>query len=335
MPTSKIVLKRIRYLTLALSGVLIVYFLGSHEPVFFGWQFYLLGIGLIMTLVMGTFLYLTLVISSALYQINNRKSLLPPKGQALIYCGIILATGIQIFSVTLVLITDKFSWNAYRHMALAFAILLGGSYFNYSLHRLRKIIFDSRQNLATKMSTEKKRNDFSSQQAKAIRSQDSPRASPKHPNDGPVNGNSPQISIAPSTQPLTFHQGSLHESKLSHAPKQQLLRTSSTASTKRTSQRSTPQQSREATQSPNDGNFGKSLETKVIRKMCFMLIIAYTVLPVAFFISVLSFIFQIQTTKSYSETVEIENGKYEPLYDVFAGAAILACYLFLYYSQGK
>eukprot|EP00465_Bigelowiella_longifila_P014978 CAMPEP_0185264530 /NCGR_PEP_ID=MMETSP1359-20130426/23704_1 /TAXON_ID=552665 /ORGANISM="Bigelowiella longifila, Strain CCMP242" /LENGTH=72 /DNA_ID=CAMNT_0027853193 /DNA_START=12 /DNA_END=227 /DNA_ORIENTATION=+ len=38
-PTKNVAVTRIRYLTICLSGMLVVFFLGAHEPLFFGWQF--------------------------------------------------------------------------------------------------------------------------------------------------------------------------------------------------------------------------------------------------------------------------------------------------------
>mmetsp|Transcript_6319 Transcript_6319/g.8795 ORF Transcript_6319/g.8795 Transcript_6319/m.8795 type:complete len:382 (+) Transcript_6319:63-1208(+) len=347
-PTKNVALLRIRYLTICLSGMLVIFFLGVHEPLFFGWQFYLVGTAVIMILAMDTFLYLALVFSSALYTITNRSSLSPSKGPTLIIFGIFLVTTVQIISVTGVLITNEFSWNSGRHLALALAMLIGGGYFIYSLHRLRRMIMKTRQNLVSVpmddpksgMSSQKTKVDGSSlrtMKQQNVNKMKTSRDNSFNPPGSLVSGNSPRFSTAPSGAPRSLtptRQVSSHESKYSITSKQQLLRTDEPQSVKKYPPKNTPQHSRGTVQSLSE-NYPKDIESKVVLKMKRLLAISYIIVPIILVVSVTSFILQVEESQTYSETVDRENRRYDPIFDVICGAAILATGGFLYYALGN
>eukprot|EP00466_Bigelowiella_natans_P011289 jgi/Bigna1/87268/estExt_fgenesh1_pg.C_180137 len=337
-PTKNVALMRIRYLTICLSGILVVFFLGVHEPLFFGWRFYLIGTAVVMILAMDTFLYLALVFSSALYTLLSNTE-----------TGILLVSTVQITSVIGVLVTDEFSWNAGRHLALALAMLIGGSYFIYSLHRLRGMIMKTRQNLVSipidnpKSGTSSKETKVENSSLRMVKQQNvnkmmkSSRDNSFNPPGSLISGNSPRFSAAPSGAPQsvdTTHQGSSHESKYSVTSKKQLLRMDEPPSVRKSSKKNTPQHSRGTVQSLSDNN-PQDIEKKVLLKMKRLLAISYIVLPIIILVTVFAFILQIQESQTYSETVDTENRRYDPLFDVICGAAILATGGFLYYALGN
>mmetsp|Transcript_6317 Transcript_6317/g.8793 ORF Transcript_6317/g.8793 Transcript_6317/m.8793 type:complete len:383 (+) Transcript_6317:63-1211(+) len=348
-PTKNVALLRIRYLTICLSGMLVIFFLGVHEPLFFGWQFYLVGTAVIMILAMDTFLYLALVFSSALYTITNRSSLSPSKGPTLIIFGIFLVTTVQIISVTGVLITNEFSWNSGRHLALALAMLIGGGYFIYSLHRLRRMIMKTRQNLVSVpmddpksgMSSQKTKVDGSSlrtMKQQNVNKMKTSRDNSFNPPGSLVSGNSPRFSTAPSGAPRSLpptRQGSSHESKYSITSKQQLLRIDRSLSTKtKISKKSSPHHSI-GTVDNHMVSTHNDIENKVILKMKRLLVVAYTLLPTIFVVSIITFVMQAQASDTYSEIIKIENRRYDPFFDIISFAAVLTTGSFLYYALGK
>mmetsp|Transcript_6318 Transcript_6318/g.8794 ORF Transcript_6318/g.8794 Transcript_6318/m.8794 type:complete len:302 (+) Transcript_6318:376-1281(+) len=301
-----------------------------------------------MILAMDTFLYLALVFSSALYTITNRSSLSPSKGPTLIIFGIFLVTTVQIISVTGVLITNEFSWNSGRHLALALAMLIGGGYFIYSLHRLRRMIMKTRQNLVSVpmddpksgMSSQKTKVDGSSlrtMKQQNVNKMKTSRDNSFNPPGSLVSGNSPRFSTAPSGAPRSLtptRQVSSHESKYSITSKQQLLRTDEPQSVKKYPPKNTPQHSRGTVQSLSE-NYPKDIESKVVLKMKRLLAISYIIVPIILVVSVTSFILQVEESQTYSETVDRENRRYDPIFDVICGAAILATGGFLYYALGN
>mmetsp|Transcript_40112 Transcript_40112/g.64455 ORF Transcript_40112/g.64455 Transcript_40112/m.64455 type:complete len:383 (+) Transcript_40112:89-1237(+) len=348
-PTKNVALTRIRYLTICLSGILVVFFLGAHEPLFFGWRFYLIGTAVVMILAMDTFLYITLVFSSALYTVTNRSSFSPSNGPTLILCGILLVSTVQITSVIGVLATNKFSWNSGRHLALALAMLIGGSYFIYSLHRLRGMIMKTRQNLVSipidnpKSGTSSKGTKVENSSLRMVKQQNVnkmmklSRDNSFNPPGSLISGNSPRFSAAPSGAPQsvdTTHQGSSHESKYSVTPKQQLLRMDEPPSVKKSSKKNTPQHSRGTVQSLSDNN-PQDIEKKVLLKMKRLLFVAYTLLPTIFLVSLATFTMQLQASETYSEIIETENRRYDPFFEIITFAAILTTGVFLYYALGK
>jgi len=349
-PTKNVALTRIRYLTICLSGILVVFFLGAHEPLFFGWRFYLIGTAVIMILAMDTFLYITLVFSSALYTVTNRSSFSPSNGPTLILCGILLVSTVQITSVIGVLATNKFSWNSGRHLALALAMLIGGSYFIYSLHRLRGMIMKTRQNLVSipidnpKSGTSSKGTKVENSSLRMVKQQNvnkmmkSSRDNSFNPPGSLISGNSPRFSAAPSGAPQsvdTTHQGSSHESKYSVTSKKQLLRIDRSVSTKtKVPRKSSPHHSI-GTADNHIASSRNDVEKKVLLKMKRLLFVAYTLLPTIFLVSLATFTMQLQASETYSEIIETENRRYDPFFEIITFAAILTTGVFLYYALGK
>ncbi|GAB5371213.1 hypothetical protein AAMO2058_001560100 [Amorphochlora amoebiformis] len=90
--------KRIQWLTLIMIVVFFVFNLGAHDPVFFGWEAFLVFQLLTNTITLVTVLYLTYEIAKANYVAVNLKTRIPwwtKRVYSIVCIGCIVCNGIS------------------------------------------------------------------------------------------------------------------------------------------------------------------------------------------------------------------------------------------------
>jgi len=138
---------RIRRASLFAWPPMIIYYVGAHEPLRLGWRTYIITNSLFTVILLDILLYLALVVSRAQYRITNRSKLIPSIRPKLIATGIIILSMSFVTAVVAVLATNRIAFNVIRHFGTAVTLSLGGSYFVYTLVRLRFAILKSRKSL--------------------------------------------------------------------------------------------------------------------------------------------------------------------------------------------
>ncbi|GAB5355708.1 hypothetical protein AAMO2058_000228600 [Amorphochlora amoebiformis] len=127
---------RFQMLSLIALVIMLFWFLGAHEPLYYGWEAYLVLASVVNVLLALGCLWLSYVITTVSYAALNLQSKLPKSMRVTYVLFSALTVIIQLVGLLLTLIMDELRYNSMRHFSNVLVVCFAGTYLETSLVKL-------------------------------------------------------------------------------------------------------------------------------------------------------------------------------------------------------
>ncbi|GAB5365138.1 hypothetical protein AAMO2058_001031100 [Amorphochlora amoebiformis] len=117
-----------------------IWFLGAHEPLYFGWQAFLIFGTLSMLIILLTALYISYVLAIAQYAAVNMSKKLPKNMPMMYKTTAWVSIILNLAAVVTTIVTKDNRANAIRHAASLIIVSFAAPYAEISFLRLRKVL---------------------------------------------------------------------------------------------------------------------------------------------------------------------------------------------------